>query len=133
MCSLRLSSSSDLRIVSFAQPSQETPMTGFRHAQNLHAYSGGTVRESHPVLYSLVALSPHPQALKRNIHLREKYTRTRGKSQSQKERNRLLCFMRFRIKKKNLENLKKTLDKREIVRYNELRYGRLAQLARASA
>ena len=44
-------------------------MTGFRQMQNLHAYSGGTVRDSHPVIYSLVALLPQPQALKRNIYL----------------------------------------------------------------
>ena len=45
-------------------------MTGFRLTQNLHAYSGGTVRDSHPVIYSPAALLPHPQALKRNIDLR---------------------------------------------------------------
>ena len=44
-------------------------MTDFRQVWRLHAYSGGTVRDSHPVLYSLVALLPHPQALKRNIYL----------------------------------------------------------------
>ena len=43
-------------------------MTGFRQMQNLHAYSGGTVRDSHPVSYSLAVLLPHPQALKRNIY-----------------------------------------------------------------
>ena len=43
-------------------------MTGFRQMQNLHAYSGGTVRDSHPVIYSLAVLLPHPQALKRNIY-----------------------------------------------------------------
>ena len=43
-------------------------MTGFRHAQNLLAYSGGTVRDSHPVFYSPAGLLPHPQALKRNIY-----------------------------------------------------------------
>ena len=43
-------------------------MTGFHLAQNLLAYSGGTVRALHPVIYSLVALLPQPQALKRNIY-----------------------------------------------------------------
>ena len=43
-------------------------MTGFRLMQNLHAYSGGTVRDSHPVIYSPAELLPRPQALKRNIH-----------------------------------------------------------------
>ena len=40
-------------------------MTGFRLAQSLHAYSGGTVRGSHPVIYSPAELLPLPQALKR--------------------------------------------------------------------
>ena len=40
-------------------------MTGFRFMQNLHAYSGGTVRDLHTILYSPMALSPRPQALKR--------------------------------------------------------------------
>ena len=44
-------------------------MTDFRQVWCLHAYSGGTVRDSHPVLYSPTALLPHPQALKRNIYL----------------------------------------------------------------
>ena len=35
----------------------------------LPAYSGGTVRDSHPVPYSPVGLLPLPQALKRNIYL----------------------------------------------------------------
>ena len=48
-------------------------MTDFRQVWCLHAYSGGTVRDSHPVLYSLVALLPHPQALKRNIYLPIEY------------------------------------------------------------
>ena len=48
---------------------RKLPMTGFRQAQNLLAYSGGTVRDSHPVFYSLMVLLPHPQALKRNINL----------------------------------------------------------------
>ena len=29
------------------------PVTGFRHESGLGAHSGGTVRESHPVVYSL--------------------------------------------------------------------------------
>ena len=66
-----LSSSPDLRLNSSAWPSQITPMTGFHQMQNLHAYSGGTVRDSHPVSYSLAVLLPHPQALKRNIHFTE--------------------------------------------------------------
>jgi hypothetical protein len=49
-------------------------MTGFRQMQNLHAYSGGTVRDSHPVSYSPVELLPRPQALKRNINLYPYYT-----------------------------------------------------------
>ena len=61
-------------------------MTGFRQMQNLHAYSGGTVRESHPVIYSLVALLPQPQALKRNIYLQGQYTQIWDKSQPQKEK-----------------------------------------------
>ena len=68
-----LSSSPDLRLNSSAWPSQISPMTGFHQMQNLHAYSGGTVRDSHPVSYSLAVLLPHPQALKRTIHLRKKY------------------------------------------------------------
>ena len=56
-------------------------MTGFRQMQNLHAYSGGTVRDLHPVIYSLVVLLPHPQALKRNIYFRGEYTPTFEKSQ----------------------------------------------------
>ena len=63
-----LSSSPDLRLNSSAWPSQISPMTGFHQMQNLHAYSGGTVRDSHPVSYSLAVLLPHPQALKRNIY-----------------------------------------------------------------
>ena len=51
---------------------------------NLHAYSGGTVRDSHPVFYSPVGLLPRPQALKRNIYLHGQYTRLLGKSQSEK-------------------------------------------------
>ena len=61
-------------------------MTDFRQVWCLHAYSGGTVRDSHPVFYSLVVLLPHPQALKRNIYLQSQYTRIQGKSQSKKEK-----------------------------------------------
>ena len=60
-------------------------MTGFRLAQHLPTYSGGTVRESHPVFYSPAALLPHPQALKRNIYLHGQYTRIQCKCQSKKE------------------------------------------------
>ena len=81
-----LSSSSDLRILSSTQPSQVSPMTDFRQVWCLHAYSGGTVRDSHPVFYSLVALLPHPQALKRNINLQQQYTRLGFKCQSQKDK-----------------------------------------------
>ena len=49
-------------------------MTDFRQVWCLHAYSGGTVRDSHPVFYSLVVLLPQPQALKRNIYLQQQYT-----------------------------------------------------------
>ena len=49
-------------------------MTGFRLAQHLPTYSGGTVRDSHPVFYSPTGLLPRPQALKRNIYLRPQYT-----------------------------------------------------------
>ena len=79
-----LSSSSGLRILSSTQPSQVSPMTDFRQVWRLHAYSGGTVRDSHPVIYSLVALLPQPQALKRNIYLRGQYTRIQDKCQSKK-------------------------------------------------
>ena len=48
-------------------------MTGFRLTQNLHVYSGGTVRDSHPVSYSPAGLLPRPQALKRNIYLYIEY------------------------------------------------------------
>ena len=57
---LYLSSSPDLRIHGSATPSQKTPMTGFRLVQNLHAYSGGTVRELHTIIYSPMKLLPHP-------------------------------------------------------------------------
>ena len=39
-------------------------MTGFRQMGRLHAYSGGTVRDSHTILYSPLALLPSPGALK---------------------------------------------------------------------
>ena len=61
-------------------------MTDFRQVWRLHAYSGGTVRDLHPVFYSLVVLLPHPQALKRNIYLHGQYTRIQSKSQPQKEK-----------------------------------------------
>ena len=69
LCFPHLSSSSDLRILSSTQPSQVSPMTDFRQVWCLHAYSGGTVRDSHPVFYSPAGLLPHPQALKWNIYL----------------------------------------------------------------
>ena len=59
-------------------------MTDFRQMHSLHAYSGGTVRDSHPVLYSPVGLLPRPQALKRNIYLPEYDTRLYCKSQSER-------------------------------------------------
>ena len=64
------------------------PMTDFRQVWCLHAYSGGTVRDSHPVFYSLVVLLPHPQALKRNIYLRKQYTRYCTKCQSKRKVHR---------------------------------------------
>ena len=79
-----LSRSPDLWIISIVRPSQISPMTGFRLAQHLPTYSGGTVRESHPVFYSPAALLPHPQALKRNIYLQQQYTRIHSKCQSKK-------------------------------------------------
>ena len=83
-----LSSSSDLRILSSTQPSQVSPMTDFRPVWRLLAYSGGTVRDSHPVIYSPAGLLPRPQALKRNIYLQIQYTQTRGKSQPKKVLNK---------------------------------------------
>ena len=80
-----LSRSPDLWIISIVRPSQISPMTGFRLAQHLPTYSGGTVRESHPVFYSPAALLPHPQALKRNIYLRKQYTRYCMKCQSKRK------------------------------------------------
>ena len=35
-----------------AQPSQVAPVTGFRLGHSLRAYSGGTVRDSHTIVYS---------------------------------------------------------------------------------
>ena len=61
-------------------------MTDFRQMHSLHAYSGGTVRDSHPVLYSPVGLLPRPQALKRNIYLRTYDTQSYCKSQSKCEK-----------------------------------------------
>ena len=49
--------------------SDSHPMTDFRLTQNLRTYSGGTVRDSHPVIYSPVELLPLPQALKRDYSL----------------------------------------------------------------
>ena len=40
-------------------------MTDFRLMQHLHAYSGGTVRDLHTILYSPAGLLPLPQALER--------------------------------------------------------------------
>ena len=60
-------------------------MTDFRQVWRLHAYSGGTVRDSHPVFYSPTGLLPRPQALKRNIYLHGQYTRLACKSQSKKD------------------------------------------------
>ena len=40
-------------------------MTGFRRMIFLHAYSGGTVRDFHPILYSPRVLLPHRGHLKR--------------------------------------------------------------------
>ena len=48
-------------------------MTGFRPAQNLHAYSGGTVRAFHTILYSpggAVTASPGTET---DIHLSTGY------------------------------------------------------------
>ena len=59
-------------------------MTDFRQVWCLHAYSGGTVRDSHPVFYSPAGLLPHPQALKWNIYLQGQYTQIHNKSQLQK-------------------------------------------------
>lgn len=42
-------------------------MTDSHHALNLHAYSGGTVWDSHPIPYSLPVVSP-VEALKLLFH-----------------------------------------------------------------
>ena len=91
-----LSSSSDLRILSSTRPSQVSPMTDFRQVWCLHAYSGGTVRDSHPVFYSLAVLLPHPQALKRNIYLRIYDTRLRSDCQFKKGFS-FLCITKHNI------------------------------------
>ena len=49
-------------------------MTDFRHMHSLHAYSGGTVRDFHTILYSPVGLLPHPQALKRQFNYQNHIT-----------------------------------------------------------
>ena len=77
-------------------------MTDFRQVWRLHAYSGGTVRDSHPVLYSPVGLLPRPQALKRNIYLHGQYTRLGFKCQSQKEKTLIYDTNRNKTK----QNLK---------------------------
>lgn len=41
----------DLRLTSTIRPSQISPMAGFRPVWCLHAYSGGTVRDFHPIPY----------------------------------------------------------------------------------
>jgi len=51
-----LSRSPDLWIISLVRPSRISPMTGFRLAQHLPTYSGGTVRDFHLVIYSPAAL-----------------------------------------------------------------------------
>ena len=81
-----LSSSPDLRINSSTQPSQVSPMTGFR----LHAEPPRLQWRYRPgfppgYLFSRGAVTA-PQALKRNIYLRGQYTRLLGKSQSKKEK-----------------------------------------------
>ena len=100
----RLSSSSDLRILSSTQPSQVSPMTDFRQVWRLHAYSGGTVRDSHPVFYSPVGLLPHPQALKRNIYLHGQYTIVLEMSTeyTDKSHNFLLSFLAYFYKKTSI-------------------------------
>ena len=75
-------------------------MTGFRQIENLHAYSGGTVRDSHPVFYSPTGLLPRPQALKRNIYLHGQYTRLGFKCQSQKEKALIYDTKRNKTDKK---------------------------------
>lgn len=41
----------DLRFISTIRPSQKSPMAGFRRVWCLRAYSGGTVRDFHPIPY----------------------------------------------------------------------------------
>lgn len=53
-------------------------MTGFRLAQSLRAYSGGTVRDLHPVFYSPTGLLPPPQALEQYIHSQYKIALSGG-------------------------------------------------------
>ena len=77
-------------------------MTDFRQVWRLHAYSGGTVQDSHPVFYSPTVLLPHPQALKRNIYLHGQYTRLGFKCQSQKEKTLIYDTNRNKTK----QNLK---------------------------
>ena len=82
-------------------------MTDFRQVWRLHAYSGGTVRDSHPVFYSPVGLLPHPQALKRNIYLTIEYhfelILSRGKGCAAQSDNLLYTML--------LKKVKKILDK----------------------
>ena len=39
------------------------PVTDFRHVRGLGAYSGGTVRDSHPIVYSLLSANSAGKAL----------------------------------------------------------------------
>ena len=82
-------------------------MTDFRQVWRLHAYSGGTVRDSHPVFYSPVGLLPLPQALKRNIYLTIEYhfelILSRGKGCAAQSDNLLYTML--------LKKVKKILDK----------------------
>ena len=71
-------------------------MTGFRLAQNLNAYSGGTVRDLHPVFYNPVELLPLPQALKRNINFAASiHDGLWNVKQKRKRRGRLYSFTIF--------------------------------------
>ena len=78
-------------------------MTDFRQVWRLHAYSGGTVRDSHPVFYSPVGLLPHPQALKRNIYLTIEYhfelILSRGKGCAAQSDNVLYTMLLKKVKK----------------------------------
>lgn len=61
---VRLSRSPDLRISSRRTAfSSKCSMTDFRHVRGLHAYSGGTVPESHRIIYSLLSLFASQQHL----------------------------------------------------------------------